>query len=273
MNHKTISESITFHGIGIHSGQEITMTCNPSTDGTITVTNTKDNASLILDLDTLAESHHRATVFQNNKTYLSTPEHFLSACAAYQITSLAIDISSNEMPILDGSAIDFCKAFESIEIIDVPNTSLSPIVITEPLTIWHETACIIATPAQSSIFSYYLSYDHPMIKSQSHTIKLTSQSFMKEIAPARTYGFKHEIDSLIKQGLAKGGSLDNALIIDENCYINEPRFDNECARHKLLDLIGDCWILNRPIIGHVTGITSGHHLNHLFTKALAQSLK
>ena len=76
MNHKTIAQSITFHGIGIHSGQEITMTCNPSINGTITVTNTKDNATLTLALDTLAESHHRATVFQNDKTYLSTPEHF-----------------------------------------------------------------------------------------------------------------------------------------------------------------------------------------------------
>tara|TARA_B100000427_G_scaffold65888_1_gene52402 strand:+ start:1728 stop:2552 length:825 start_codon:yes stop_codon:yes gene_type:complete len=272
MNHKTISQPIEFKGIGIHSGKEITMTCNPSTSGSITVINSKDNnTTLPLTLDTLAESHKRATLFKNKFTYLSTPEHFLSACAAYSITSLEIHINGHEIPILDGSSIEFCKIFGSINIQEITDKPLSPIIINTPLTIWYEDACIIATPAAKSIFSYFLSYDHPLIKSQSHTIELTESTYINDVAPARTYGFKHEVDHLIKQGLAKGGSLDNALIIGDDNYINEPRFTNECARHKLLDLIGDCWVLNRPIIGHIIGIKSGHHLNHLFTKALATS--
>ena len=132
------------------------------------------------------------------------------------------------------------------------------------MTLFEKDACIIATPSHTTYFSYYLSYDHPVIGHQSHTIELNLANFEQDIATARTYGFEAEVNALLEKGLALGGSLNNALIIGDNDYINPPRFENECARHKLLDLIGDCWVLNRPIIGHVIGIKSGHQLNAKF---------
>ena len=271
MNHQTLNRSITIKGIGIHSGESITMTCHPSDTGNISITNIKDKTPpLTLNLSTLAQTHHRATEFKNDTSKITTTEHFLSACAAFGITSLKIEINGQEIPILDGSAQEFCKAIQTTTLRPLTNNPMSPIIIKKPLTIWQDNACIIATPATTPIFSYYLSYDHPVIQSQSHTLELTLTNYLKDIAPARTYGFEKEVANLIKQGLAKGGSLENALIIGENNYINQPRFQNECARHKLLDLIGDCWVLNRPIIGHIIGIKSGHQLNHTFTKSLAK---
>ena len=271
MNHQTLANSITLTGIGIHSGETITMTCHPSTEGIISISNIKEKTPpLILSLSNLAQTHNRATKFQNETATITTTEHFLSACAAFGITSLTIEINGNELPILDGSSKDFCMAFDKAKIQPINSKPLLPIIITEPITIWKDTACIIATPAKSSIFSYYLSYNHPVIQSQSETIELTPSNYINHIAPARTYGFEKEVEHLIKQGLAKGGSLENALVIGEKSYINTPRFKNECAKHKLLDLIGDCWILNKPIIGHIIGIKSGHQLNHSFTKLLAK---
>ncbi|RAP25953.1 UDP-3-O-[3-hydroxymyristoyl] N-acetylglucosamine deacetylase [Candidatus Marinamargulisbacteria bacterium SCGC AG-333-B06] len=269
MNHQTLSRSITIKGIGIHSGKSITMTCHPSNNKVIKITNIKEKTpSLTLSLNTLAKTHTRATQFQNSTSSITTTEHFLSACAAFGITSLDIEINGNEIPILDGSAKDFCIAFQQASICIVEASPLSPIIIKEPITVWEGNACIIATPAPSTLFSYYLSYDHPVIQSQSHTLELTKENYIKDIAAARTYGFEKEVKALIKQGLAKGGSFDNALVIGETKYLNPPRFKNECARHKLLDLIGDCWVLNRPIIGHIIGIKSGHQLNHTFTKTI-----
>ena len=271
MIHQTLATSITIKGIGIHSGEIITMTCHPSDKGIISITNIKEKTpTLELTIKNLAQNHNRATQFKYKTSNITTTEHFLSACAAFGITSLNIEIDGNEIPILDGSAKEFCNILQSTSLKAIPSKSLLPIIIKEPLTIWEGSACIIATPAESTLYSYYLSYNHPVIQSQSHTIELTTKNYITEIAAARTYGFEKEVQYLIKQGLAKGGSLDNALVIGDNDYINEPRFKNECARHKLLDLIGDCWVLNRPILGHITGIKSGHQLNHAFTNLLAK---
>ena len=269
MIHQTLATQCSISGIGIHSGIKATLTFKPSTKGTIRFNHLPSKLSIPVSPGSAAENHLRSTQLTAEGISIYTPEHVLAACAASGITSLDIDIDSAEVPILDGSAAPFLDLFCSVGVVEITNSApITPIVINQPITIKHNDACIIATPANAAYFSYYLSYDHDVVGTQSHTIEFNLNTFKNDIALARTYGFESEVKVLQQQGLALGGSLDNALVIGDKTYINTPRYDNECARHKLLDLVGDCWILNRPIIGHIIGIKSGHQLNIEFVNYL-----
>ncbi len=260
MKQKTISQDCTLSGVGIHSGKTATLRFIPSESKGI-VFQHKDNPKKTLNVHpNHIGSTPRATQLTNNTISIATPEHLLSACAGLGIDNLIIEIDAEEIPIFDGSALPFITAFQKagIHTLDAPKT---PIIISTPLHLSSKESSIIITPSEHTIFSYYLHYDHPVIGTQSVTFTLTEETYIQEIAPARTYGFEHEVAQLLEQGLAQGGSLDNALIIGDTQYINPPRFSDECARHKLLDLMGDLWILNAPIQGHVVGIKSGHALN------------
>ncbi len=267
MNHKTIKKTCIISGTGIHSGQQITLTISPSTSGKITFYDPKNN-TLVVSPNTSAKTHTRATILKNKTMTIATPEHMLSACAALGITSLDIKINGTEIPICDGSALQFFNMLKKSIVSPIESSSLHPIIIQNTHEFQLNNGCIIISPAPTSLFSYYLSYEHPIIGTQTASIDLSKNNYVNEIAPARTFGFEHEIKALLNQGLAKGGSLENALVIGKHNYINTPRFNNECARHKLLDLIGDFWILNRPIIGHVIGIRSGHQLTNNVIKEL-----
>ena len=269
MNHYTLSKSCNISGIGIHSGNPVTLTFKPSSSGTICFYHTPSGKSIQVGPDQAAENHLRSTQLSSNGIIINTPEHLLAACAALGLTSLDIDINHSEVPILDGSSAPFIELFEDIGLTRLSQLkTIQPITINSPITIKSKDACIIAMPATKSFFSYYLSYDHPVVGSQTQSIEFSLNAFKQHIASARTYGFEDEVKVLKHQGLALGGSLDNALVIGNKAYVNTPRFENECARHKLLDLVGDCWILNRPIVGHVIGIKSGHQLNIEFVNYL-----
>lgn len=268
MKHKTIKNDITLEGIGIHSGKKVIMNIYSSKKNKI-IFYDKNNKSNKIEVSALncANFHNRATYLQNDLMTIQTPEHFLAACAAFGITSLDITIDSQELPIFDGSSLVFINTFLDNEIIEL-NSESPDIVITEHKVLNHNDGCIILSPSNKSYFSYYLSYKNSIISTQTAFTEINSSLFKSEIFKARTFGFENEVIQLKKQGLAKGGSLENALVIGENSYINPPRFVNECAMHKLLDLIGDLWILNRKIIGNITAIKSGHQLNTQCVKYL-----
>ncbi len=262
MTHKTINKEITLTGIGIHSGKPVTMNIKPSSKNQITFYDSKNYSNyLVVAPKNCSATHNRATYLKNNNMTIQTPEHFLAACAAFNLSSLDIFIDSAELPIFDGSSSEFINAFNKNKIINLETKNI-PIKIKESKLIQLEQSCIILTPSKSSTFNYYLSYNDSLVKTQVESISITKKTYLNNLFKARTFGFEKEIEFLKKQGLAKGGSLDNALIIGETNYINKPRFSNECAKHKLLDLIGDLWILNRPITGTITAIKSGHQLNN-----------
>lgn len=262
MTHNTLEKQISLSGIGIHSGKKVTMIINPSKKNKIIFYNLhKKEKKLIVCPKNCSAHHNRATYLESKDMQIQTPEHFLAACAAYNLSSLDIFIDSNELPIFDGSSAEFINAFKKNKIISLKSKN-NPIVIKETKIIQNNQSSIILTPSSKSIFSYYLSYNDNVVKTQIETVTLNNNLYSNNLFNARTYGFKKEIEFLKKQGLAKGGSLENALVIDENDYINTPRSKNECAKHKLLDLIGDLWILNKPIIGSITAIKSGHQLNN-----------
>jgi len=266
MRKQTLARPVTFQGLGIHSGKTVTLSVEPNTgEGLRFFRKDHDDHCIPISPSTLS-SQNRATRFTHQGISILTPEHLFAALHACTITDADIYIDAEEVPIMDGSALAFFKGLS-----DAGTTPLSsqvdPIVISEPLTVQQDDALIIALPSEQTSFSYRLSYDN-FIGHQFFMFTPHTDTFETEVAPARTYGFEHEIKALREQGLALGGSLENAIVIGEDHYLNPLRFENELCRHKCLDLFGDLWTLGRPIKGHIIGIKSGHALTMQMTQRL-----
>lgn len=254
---KTVSASISFKGIGIHSGELVTMTVSPSESNTgLTFIRTDtDNKEVPVSIHNLKHTD-RATALEYNSVRISTPEHILSALAAHGISNATIMINNEEVPIMDGSSLPFYDAIETTGTVE-QNDTLLPIKLKTPIRMESDTKSIIAIPQETPSFTYFFEYPNTHVQAQMAHLGDMSM-YKSEIAPARTFGFEHEIAYLKSQGLAKGGSLENALVIGKEDYLNSPRFENECARHKCLDLVGDCWVAGRPILASIVGIKTGH---------------
>jgi len=268
MNQHTIQTSQTLSGIGIHSGLTTTLTFKPAAENTgiIFIRTDKNNAKIPVHPSYLKKAN-RATIFEKNNITIQTPEHLLAACAGLNIHNLIIECNNSEIPILDGSSTPFVNCLLKASPV-AQKAPIKPIVITQTIqtTIGH--TAIIVSPADTTTFTYFMSYPKSFIGTQTKTIQLTKRTFINDIAPARTYGFYEEIKPLLEKNLIKGGSLENAIIIKNSEYMNPLRFDDELIRHKILDLIGDCWILGRPIQGHITAILSGHETTRHFVQKI-----
>lgn len=270
MIQQTIQTEQNITGIGLHSGKKTTLTFKPGKiNSGIVFVRTDKNSSLRACPHYLKKAN-RATLLETSEMTIQTPEHLLAACAGLNIHNLIVECNNAEIPILDGSSLPFVNLLNTAKIIQ-QNTSIDPIIIhkTEQVTV-HNTS-IMAVPSANTQFTYFMSYPNSFIGTQSKTITLTPETFSNDIAPARTYGFHKEIETLIEKNLIQGGSLENAIIIKDNGYMNELRFKDELIRHKLLDLIGDCWILGRPIQGHIIGILSGHETTRHFVQKLEKN--
>ena len=261
---------MTLSGVGIHSGKSVRVTLMPAppNSGIVFKREDRDGAIVRVRPETLVTAQ-RATMLCEHSVTIRTPEHILSACAGLHITNLIIAISDEEVPIMDGSSSPFVEAMQSVGI--TPQSELRAIVnLLAPLWIREGDAQLIITPANSPRWTYALDLSHTWVGTQIVSISNDISEYVQEIAPARTYGFMHEVQALIDRGLALGGSLDNALVIGEQGYLNPPRFPDELARHKLLDLVGDLSILGAQLNAHVIGIKSGHALHMRAVQQIAQ---
>jgi UDP-3-O-[3-hydroxymyristoyl] N-acetylglucosamine deacetylase len=254
---KTIQAPVTFKGIGIHSGQSVVMEILPAPkDAGITFIRTDlNNASVSASVQNLKHTDRATSLIENN-VRISTPEHVMSALASFGITNAIIQLNNEEVPILDGSALPFVLELEKVGT-ENQSALLEPIKLANPIKLDYGHKSIIATPQETPSFTYFFEYENIHVPPQMAHIG-NMDEYKTTIAPARTFGFEHEIDYLKSQGLALGGSLDNALVIGKDDYLNTPRFENECARHKCLDLIGDCWVAGRPILASIIGIKTSH---------------
>lgn len=272
MQHHTLKNPCKIQGIGIHSGKKVTLILNPTkeSEGIYFIRTDLNNEKIKANPSTLKHTT-RATALSNGVAEIKTPEHLMAALYALNISNIEIQIDSEEIPILDGSAAPFIEALLNSGVAP-QNTENTPITLTEPLFIKEENAQLAILPSPIPLFTYILEYNEPVGK-QIHHYSPLKDNFKEEVAPARTFGFMHEIDALKAQGLALGGSLENALVIDNTKYINEPRFKDECARHKCLDLIGDFWILNRPLNAHVIGICSGHKHSMMMVQKISSLIQ
>lgn len=261
MFNTTIKQAFSVSGTGIHSGVPCTLTFEPAPAGHGIVFYRTDlnNIAIPLSVGTLRHTSRATLLGISDTACIRTPEHLLATCSGLGLTDLKILCSSEEIPIFDGSAAPFCQAFLSNGLHHYASHR-SPFVITKPVCVSEGDAMVMVLPGNSQ-FTYYLSYSHDGIQDQVVTFSPDTDSFVRDIASARTFGFRHEIDFLLSQGLAKGATLENAIVVEpDGRYSSTLRFPDELARHKCLDLMGDCWVLNRPIQGHVVGIKSGHSL-------------
>ncbi|MCK4502671.1 MAG: UDP-3-O-acyl-N-acetylglucosamine deacetylase [Desulfuromonadales bacterium] len=271
---RTIKKPVSISGIGLHSGARINMKLRPATANTGIIFHRTDG-ELTVDIKACSENvvdTRMATVIGNQGMTVSTIEHFMAAIAAFGIDNLHVDIDGPEVPVLDGSAMPFIREIQQTGTTAL-NRSRKFIAIRKKLEIIEGEKRISIIPSRFFRISFDIAFDHPAISVQNHSMKFTTETFCKEIAAARTFGFLHEVEYLKANGLARGGSLENAVVIDDNGVMNPEglRFQNEFVRHKILDAFGDFSLLGAPLLGHIRAFKAGHDLNSKMVKMIEEN--
>lgn len=256
----TIQKEMLFSGVGIHSGEMVDLILKPSSSGEITLQR-MDLNNLEIKINPQKIKTKRGSYLDTKGGKVLTLEHLLAVLYIFGIDSLVIELNGGEIPIMDGSAFPFVQAIEKVGIKPLPQKKKS-IKIIKPYIIQENDSYISFYPDSAFKITYSIEYDHPLIKRQELSLPLNLKNFIKEIAPARTFGFLKDVPQLIREGLALGGSLENAIVLDEETVINGPlRYPDEFVRHKILDLIGDLSFLSYPILGHFKVHKAGHDLH------------
>lgn len=268
---RTIRKSVVLYGLGLHSGRRTGMAIQPLPPNTgIHFVTLPANTHIPAFVSEVAETDYATTLSKNGDS-IRTVEHLLSALHAYGVTNLLIKVHG-EIPVLDGSALEFCKSLEDagIEDQDAPRREL---VIDRRYEVGdNEEKVLTLEPADDFSISYLLRYPPP-VGEQSYEFRLSSpQSYREEIAPARTFGFMRDMKMMNELGLASGGRLDNCILVGEDNVINtELRFADEFVRHKILDIVGDLYLLGYPIRGRVTARLTGHRNNIALLRTIREA--
>lgn len=262
---KTIKTKISLSGIGIHTGKKININLLPAPRDTgIVFIRTDRGIPIKAKLPFVIDTSF-ATTIGIDGVKIRTVEHLLASCYALGITNLFIEIDGSEVPVMDGSSLEFVKAILKAGIAKQGKT-LSFIRIKKPFFYEESRSKIFVKPCRGLKISYKIYYEHPLILEQNLTVDVTEQNFLKEIAPARTFGFLKDIQYLLQNGFARGGSIENALVLDEKGVVGGTlRYKDEFVRHKILDAIGDISLVGHPVEGHFIIERGGHtaHINFL----------
>ncbi len=263
MNQKTIAKEVGIEGIGIHSGKEVKIILKPSLAGSginFIRTDLKNHPVIPAHVSKIVLRPRRTSIGKNG-IEIHTVEHLMAALAGLGIDNLIVELNSDELPGLDGSSLGFVKAIKKAGIVEqeVPKKYF---YIREPSWIIKNDASIIILPSDEFRVSYTLNYNHPLLKAQYISLVLGEETFEKELAPSRTFCLEKEVEALKKQGLGKGANFKNTLVVGDKGVINNKlRFEDEFVRHKVCDVIGDFYLLGRPLKGHIIAVKSGHPLN------------
>ncbi|MDP2645094.1 MAG: UDP-3-O-acyl-N-acetylglucosamine deacetylase [Desulfobacterales bacterium] len=268
-NQRTVAADISCSGIGLHSGKTVHLTIKPApiNHGIQFVrTDLLDCPRISAHFNMVVDTS-LATVLGYNGFIVSTIEHLMASFAGLSIDNALVELDDYEIPIMDGSAGPFVELIKSAGIQE--QTGLRHFfVVKELIEFIDDGKAVRIYPSPTFKISCTIEYDHPYLKKQSYSVELTDAVFEHEICKARTYGFLQEVEYLKRYGFAKGGSLDNALVIDQHDILNQDslRYPDEFVRHKILDCIGDFSLLGMPVLGHVVLNKSGHAFNHAFLK-------
>jgi len=276
---KTIAKEIIFAGTGLHTGNLTTVKLKPSppNSGIKFVRTDIDNYVIPLSYENI-KGILRGTTIGIDKVLVYTVEHLLAVINVFGIDNLTIELNNNEPPVFDGSAKFFVEVFLEAGILQ-QNAPKDYIYIKEPVvytyTNGNKFTEIKAYPSNELKIDCTIEYDHPLVNKQQINLVITQESFIKEIASARTYCFDFEIEILKKKGLAKGGNLQNTIIIGiDKIYNNEEklRYENEFVRHKILDLLGDLYILGKSLKAEIHAYRCGHQHNINFVKKIVEQI-
>lgn len=267
----TIQRQVALEGIGLHSGQPSKIVLAPADADTGITFRARDahRTRVPARRGSIVDSRY-ATTLGVNGARIRTVEHLLAATAALGIDNLLVEVEGEEIPAMDGSAEPFVSLLYGAgkAELDAPRW---PLRISESIRVGDEARWLMILPSDVLRVSYTLDVDHPAVGMQTASFTCTEEVFVREVASARTYGFLKDVGTLRRNGLAKGGSLDNAVVVGRRAVLNSSlRYRDEFVRHKVLDLIGDLALLGRPVIGHVVARNAGHSLNHELIHAIAE---
>lgn len=269
----TIANSVQYTGIGLHSGRSVSIILQPAPVGTgITFARVDlPGAPTVKATAANVTDTMRATTLENGNAKVFTVEHLLAAFCAIGVDNCLVAIDSVEPPVADGSALPFVRLVQEAGI-TTQNAPRSYVEITETVTVRLPDKFITILPYDGLRISFTSVNPHPAIGIQFGDYEITPELFIREIAPARTVGFMHEVAALHAQGLALGGSPDNAVVYDGDKVLTPLRFPDELVRHKILDVIGDLALAGR-VRGHVIAVKSGHALNTALAKQILASVQ
>jgi len=280
MKRKTIKNTVEISGIGLHKGEEIKLALKSNgqesnEQGIIfkRVDVAGKNNIVKVDYRNLFDLERGTNIRNEDDVKVHTIEHFLSALSVTGITDILVEISGNELPILDGSSAGFVEKLLEAEIVEL-ESEIEPVVIKEPVIFSDEKAgkYVMALPYDSFKISYTIAFNHSFLKSQYFEIEVNLENYMENIARCRTFAFDYEIEFLKKNNLALGGSLKNAVVVGADGPLNPEglRYPDEFVRHKILDIVGDLYVLGRPLQAHIIAIKAGHYVNSRLTEMIAK---
>jgi UDP-3-O-[3-hydroxymyristoyl] N-acetylglucosamine deacetylase/3-hydroxyacyl-[acyl-carrier-protein] dehydratase len=270
---KTILREVEVSGIGLHTAGKVNLLFKPAAadSGIIFVrTDMGGDAQIKVGVDVLLPQGRspRRTSLSSGTVEVHTVEHLMATLAGMKIDNLIIEMDNAEIPGLDGSSLNFVEALSKAGIKELERPRQYQL-IREPVFVEEEGASIMAVPAEEFKISYLLSYDHPLLKAQFMETGINEEVFKAELAPARTFCLENEAAELLRSGVGCGANYHNTLVLGNSGVIkNKLRFADEFVRHKILDLLGDLYILGQPIKGHIIALKSGHSLNLKFLKKL-----
>ena len=274
MRQRTLKNMIRATGIGLHSGEKVYMTLRPAPADYGIVFRRTDLEAPDNEVRALADKvsdTRLCTALTDGPVRVATVEHLLSAMAGLGIDNAVVELSAPEVPIMDGSAGPFVFLIQSagIEELDAPKRFIR---IKRPVVVEDEGKWARFDPHDGFQVDFTIEFDHPVFRNHSHSasVDFSTTSFVREVSRARTFGFMREIEMLRNNNLALGGSMDNAIVVDDYRVLNEDglRYEDEFVKHKILDAIGDLYLMGNSLIGRFTGYRSGHDLNNRLVRAL-----
>ena len=272
---RTLRRPVSCSGIGLHSGNKVTLSLKPApADYGIRFQRSDLGGLEIPATVTHLGGIRLATGLTREAVSVETVEHLLAALTALGIDNCIVELNTPEVPIMDGSAAPFVYLIlneSGVRRLSAPKKFLK---VLRPISLSQGDKRIALYPSDHFKVTYSISFDHPLIRHQSRTMKITDETFVEEIAPARTFGFLKEVEMLRQRGLALGGSLDNAIVLGETGVLNQNalRFEDEFVRHKILDAIGDLSLVGYAVIGHLVAHRAGHALHTAFAARILEEV-
>lgn len=266
---KTINTTVSITGIGLHSGIYTTVELRPVPAGSgVTFVRADLDGLRIPALQASTTALDHATTVGKDDVQIGTVEHLLAAIMACGITDVDLHIDGPEVPIIDGSALPFMHLIDAAGVREL-DAEIPVLRLREPVEVVEGDKSIRLVPSKNLVIRYKIDFDHPVIGRESFHFDFGHDSFLRKIAPARTFGFMRDVEKLRAAGLARGGSIENAVVLDDRGVVNGPlRFRDEFVRHKILDLIGDLALIGRPVTGEITAYRAGHALHSRFVEKL-----
>jgi len=260
----TIEKPVKLSGIGLHSGELTTLRFVPAAENTGVIFKRVDlpDKPEIPALVSSVVNTQRSTTIGVSSAYVQTVEHILATLQCLEIDNVIIEVDAPETPLTDGSGKQFIEAVLSAGRVEQEAES-EYFKITEPLAIDSNGMTLCAIPADEFSISYTMNYNHPVVGTQFHSFVINRENFINEIGPARTFATYNELEHLLKNGLIKGGSLDNAIVVTDQAILSKEglRYKDEFVRHKIMDIIGDLSLVGKRLRAHIVSLRSGHTYN------------